>query len=83
MSDPDTLNSLQIGERGRIVGFDLPAGQRQRLLEMGLTAGTEFEVVRFAPMGDPLDIKVRGYHLSLRKSEAQGIRIARLEGSAS
>ena len=45
---------------------------------MGLTVGAEFEVVRFAPLGDPIDIKVRGYHLSLRKKEAAGVRIARL-----
>ncbi|MEI9898202.1 MAG: FeoA domain-containing protein [Chthoniobacter sp.] len=45
---------------------------------MGLTVGAEFQVVRFAPLGDPIDIKVRGYHLSLRKSEAAGVLVARL-----
>ena len=69
---------MGVGERGRIAGFDLPADQRQRLLEMGLTIGAEFEVIRFAPMGDPLEIKVRGYRLSLRKREAGGILISRL-----
>lgn len=81
MSDPaapETLAAFQIGQRGRIVGFDLPPEQRQRLLEMGMTVGCEFEVVRFAPLGDPIDIKVRGYHLSIRKHEAAGIRAARL-----
>ena len=73
-----TLGALTVGARGRVTGFDLPPEQRQRLLEMGLTAGAEFEVVRFAPLGDPMEIKVRGYHLSLRKNEAAGIRIARL-----
>lgn len=80
MSDggAETLGTLPLGQRGRVVGFDLPPEHRQRLLEMGLTIGAEFEVVRFAPLGDPVDIKVRGYHLSLRKSDAAGVRIARL-----
>jgi Fe2+ transport system protein FeoA len=42
---------------------------------MGLTVGTEFEIVRFAPLGDPLEVKIRGYHLSLRKREAAGVRV--------
>ena len=78
MEPAELLSSLAAGERGRILGYDLPPDQRQRLLEMGLTVGVEFQVIRFAPLGDPLDIKVRGYHLSLRKREAGGIRIARI-----
>ena len=78
MDAPQQLSSLAVGERGRIVGFDLPVEQRQRLLEMGLTIGSEFEIVRFAPMGDPLELKVRGYHLSIRKREAGGIQVTRL-----
>ena len=74
----ESLGALPLGQRGRVTGFDLPPEHRQRLLEMGLTVGAEFEVVRFAPLGDPIDIKVRGYHLSLRKREAAGIRIVRL-----
>jgi Fe2+ transport system protein FeoA len=74
---PESLAAFTIGQRGRIVGFDLPPEQRQRLLEMGMTAGSEFEIVRFAPLGDPVDIKVRGYHLSIRKHEAAGIRATR------
>lgn len=73
-----TLASLSAGQRGKIVGFDLPPRQSQRLLEMGLTSGAEFEIVRFAPLGDPIDVKVRGYHLSLRKHEAAGIRVISL-----
>ena len=74
----DVLSTLKIGEKARVLGFELPPEHRQRLLEMGLTVGAEFEVVRFAPMGDPIDIKVRGYHLSLRKKEASGVRVERL-----
>ncbi len=74
----EVLSALKIGEKARVLSFELPPEHRQRLLEMGLTVGAEFEVIRFAPMGDPIDIKVRGYHLSLRKKEASGIRIERL-----
>lgn len=69
----NTLGDLTVGARGKVRGFDLPALEKQRLLEMGLTLGSVFEVVRFAPLGDPIEIKVRGYHLSLRKIEALGI----------
>jgi Fe2+ transport system protein FeoA len=74
----DTVASFTAGQRGRVTGFDLPPEQRQRILEMGMTVGSEFSIVRFAPLGDPIELKVRGYHLSLRKHEAAGIRAARL-----
>ncbi len=74
----ETLSTIPLGQKGRVTGFALPPEQRQRLLEMGLTVGAQFEVVRFAPLGDPIDIKVRGYHLSLRKNEAAGVLVARL-----
>jgi Fe2+ transport system protein FeoA len=74
----DVLSELTVGQRGRVRGFDLPPEQRQRLLEMGLTVGVEFQIVRFAPLGDPIELKVRGYHLSLRKAEAGGVRVERL-----
>jgi Fe2+ transport system protein FeoA len=74
---PEALSSLPIGQRGRVVALDLPPEQRQRLLEMGLTIGVDFQVVRYAPLGDPLEIKVRGYNLSLRKIDAACIRVVR------
>jgi Fe2+ transport system protein FeoA len=46
---------------------------RQRILDMGIVKGTEIEVERVAPLGDPIEIKVKGYHLSLRKAEAANI----------
>lgn len=49
---------------------------RRRLLEMGLTPGTRVKVIRFAPLGDPMDIEVRGYHLSLRKHEAGQVTLS-------
>ncbi len=74
----EALSVRPLGQKGRVLGVALPPEHRQRLLEMGLTVGAQFEVVRFAPLGDPIDIKVRGYHLSLRKNEAAGVLVARL-----
>jgi ferrous iron transport protein A len=73
--NPRSLASLAEGERGRISGYSLPADLRQRLQEMGLTKGMTCTLVRFAPLGDPLELEVRGYRLSLRKAEAEGVLI--------
>ena len=51
---------------------------RKKLLSMGLTKGADFEVVRYAPMGDPVEIRIRGFALSLRKQEAEALLIERL-----
>ncbi|XHR28713.1 MAG: ferrous iron transport protein A [Chthoniobacteraceae bacterium] len=71
-----SLATLAARQVARITGFDLPPERRARLLEMGLTTGAEVELIRFAPLGDPIEIEVRGYRLSLRKREARGIRVA-------
>lgn len=69
------VSDLQPGQHGNIVSVSGPAEIRHRLLEMGLTPGTRVELIRVAPMGDPVEIRVRGYRLSLRKSEASAVRI--------
>jgi ferrous iron transport protein A len=70
-----TLADIPVTGKGRVSGMTLPPDSHRRLMEMGLTRGSTFEVVRYAPMGDPIEIRVRGYHLSLRKSEAAGIAV--------
>ena len=72
-----TLSDLKPGERGTVTGYTEsdPPG---RLLEMGLLPGTPVEMVRLAPLGDPMDLKVRGFHLSIRKHEAAYIEIERI-----
>jgi len=67
------LTSLPLGQSAVVAEIRIPAEQRSRLLEMGLLTGTAVELVRFAPLGDPVEIKVRGYHLTLRKHEAEQI----------
>jgi Fe2+ transport system protein FeoA len=69
------LSELRPGERARVAAIDLPGAARGRVMELGLTVGVMLEVVRFAPLGDPMEIKVRGGHLSLRKAEAALIRV--------
>ncbi len=72
-----TLDTLAVGEGGRVSAVVGSAEVRRRLLEMGLTPGCRVRVVRFAPLGDPIDVEVRGYHLSLRKHEARQITLDR------
>lgn len=69
------LTSVAIGKTATVAEINLPAAARPRLMEMGLLVGTKVELVRFAPMGDPVEIKVRGYNLTLRKSEAEQILV--------
>ena len=69
------LTSLKVGSAGTVTEIKVAPANKSRLLEMGLLVGTTVELVRFAPLGDPLEIKVRGYNLTLRKSEAEQILV--------
>jgi len=75
-AEVEHLAGQPVGRKLKIVGFVLPPDIYQRLLEMGLTKGTECTVVRYAPMGDPIELKVRGYSLSLRLAEAAGVQVS-------
>jgi ferrous iron transport protein A len=70
-----SLDQLQVGQRARIDGLVGDDALVQRLLEMGLLDGEEVEVVGFAPLGDPMDIRLRDYRLSLRRSEAARVLV--------
>jgi ferrous iron transport protein A len=73
------LKNLTVGDLGKIIGFDKSGkAYRKRLLAMGLTPGTQFSVTRFAPMGDPVEIKLRGFSLTLRKDEASVLLIEKI-----
>lgn len=76
MTTPATLQPLTtvgVGRTATVAEIKLPPESRPRLMEMGLLVGTRVELVRFAPLGDPIEIKVRGYNLTLRKNEADQI----------
>jgi ferrous iron transport protein A len=64
-----------VGTTATVAEINLPPESRPRLMEMGLLVGTTVELVRFAPLGDPVEIKVRGYNLTLRKNEAERILV--------
>lgn len=70
------LASLAVGSKGTVAELNVPATDKPRLMEMGLLVGTPVELVRFAPLGDPVEIKLRGYHLTLRKHEAEQILVS-------
>ena len=72
-AEPQPLTSLPLGAKGTVAEIKLPPQNRPRLMEMGFLVGTAVELVRFAPLGDPVEIKVRGYNLTLRKNEAEQI----------
>jgi len=77
-SSPQTLASLEAGTSATVAEIRVPAEHRGRLLEMGLLVGTPIQLIRFAPLGDPIEIKVRGYNLTLRKHEAEQILVRRM-----
>jgi len=69
------LSELQPKDRGTVVKVGGKGKIRRRLLDMGLVAGSEIEVERVAPLGDPVEIKIKGYHLTLRKDESSDIEV--------
>jgi Fe2+ transport system protein FeoA len=70
-----SINALRIGQKGVVIDLNGDEHIVQRLLEMGVTPGCLVQIIRYAPMGDPVDIKVRGYHLTIRKREADMILV--------
>ncbi|CAH2030641.1 FeoA family protein [Trichlorobacter ammonificans] len=70
------LSNLKPGQQGRILKLDTTIGPiRRRLMDMGVIPGELIKVEKVAPMGDPIEVTVKGYNLSLRKGEATGIEI--------
>jgi Fe2+ transport system protein FeoA len=70
-----TLNRLAVGQRGKVLKISAEPGIKRRLLDMGIVPGQEIGVERVAPLGDPVDILVKGYHLTLRRKEASCITV--------
>ncbi len=70
-----TLSKLEIGERGVIKAVQGEGAVRRRLFDMGITPGAEVYLRKKAPFGDPIEISIRGYELTLRKAEAAQVEI--------
>ena len=72
------LKDLKPGQRGKVLRVDFRGETTMRIVKMGVTPGAVVEIERVSPLGDPIDIKVKGYHFSLRKEEAEGVEIEAL-----
>lgn len=75
-----TLDKMVPGESGKVVRIHGRGPIRRRLVDMGLTHGSVIDMVKTSPLGDPVEYRLRGYHLSLRKSEARTIEVELLNG---
>jgi ferrous iron transport protein A len=72
------LSELKVGDRGEVTSVAAEPATRRRLMDMGLIRGTEFEVLRFAPLGDPIEIGYKGLLLTMRLKEAENITVEKL-----
>ncbi|MGN0759182.1 MAG: ferrous iron transport protein A [Candidatus Ventricola sp.] len=70
-----TLRNVKVGERATIVRLHGEGALKRRIMDMGLTRGTEVFVRKVAPLGDPMELTVRGYELSVRKGDAELIEV--------
>ncbi len=73
-----TLDDLTAGESGRVLKLLAKGPFKKRLLEMGFVSGAEVEVVKYAPLKDPVEYRVKGYHVSLRHDEAREIEVEKI-----
>jgi ferrous iron transport protein A len=71
-----TLTNLPIGAKAKVVAVNGNNAVTRRLMEMGVVPGVSVRIIKSAPFGDPLEIRVRGYHLAMRKSEADAIEVS-------
>ena len=69
------LDKVEVGESGVVKTLKATPVIRKRLLAMGLTPGVNFKVIKVAPMGDPIEIRIRGYQLTMRKNEAACVEV--------
>ena len=70
-----TIKDVKVGENGKVVKLHGEGAIKRRIMDMGITKGVEFHVRKVAPLGDPVEITVRGYELSLRKADAEMIEV--------
>jgi ferrous iron transport protein A len=75
MTAARTLAALAAGERGKVLGLGGDPEVARRLMDLGLIRGTTVEVIRRAPLGDPMEVRLRGFMLTLRRAEAEHITV--------
>ena len=74
-----TLDQMEVGQKGKIVKLVKQGVTRKALLEMGVLPNTEVTIIRSAPLGDPLELLIQGYHLSIRKEYAKMVVVEVLD----
>jgi ferrous iron transport protein A len=74
-ADNLSLARLPVGAQARVIAVNGSGPVARRLMEMGVVPGAPVRVIKAAPLGDPIEIRVRGYHLALRRTEAQTISV--------
>ncbi len=70
-----TLKDIKVGSSATVVKLNGQGAVKRRIMDMGITKGVKIDVCKVAPLGDPIEIKVRGYQLSLRKADAEMIEV--------
>lgn len=70
-----TLRDVKIGETAKVVRLQGEGALKRRIMDMGITSGVEVYVRKVAPLGDPMEVTVRGYELSVRKGDAENIQV--------
>ena len=70
-----TLRDVKVGETARVVKLHGEGAVKRRIMDMGITRGTDIFVRKVAPLGDPLELNLRGYELSLRKADAEMVEV--------
>ena len=75
----DTLKQVKIGETVKVVKLHGEGAIKRRIMDMGITKGVEIKLQKVAPLGDPIEITVRGYELTLRKADADMIEIEKIK----
>ena len=70
-----TLKQVKIGDSAKIVKNGTKGALKQRFMDMGITKGTMVKVIKVAPLGDPIEVEIRGYNLSIRKEDADKILV--------
>ncbi|MGN1481839.1 FeoA family protein [Porcipelethomonas sp.] len=70
-----TLNNIKVGDSACVTRIGLTGPLKRRLIDMGITPGVKIKIKKYAPLGDPIEIELRGYELSIRRSEAKNIYV--------
>lgn len=75
-----SLDNLSIGQSCKVIKIHGSSLVKRRIMDMGITKNAKISVIKFAPMGDPIELRVRGYDLSIRREDAKNIEVELIDG---